>query len=102
MSEEMDRTVKEVQEQHFELTDTPGKCACSLPWPCGSIQKTLADEVEQLRTLIADLREENAQMRGALKRVIANLENEPYTFAQKYSEQVLKIARAALPKDEPS
>ena len=46
---EVDLLVKEVQERHFELVNTPGKCACSLPWPCGSIQKTLADEVERLR-----------------------------------------------------
>ena len=41
--------VAEVQERHYELSGAPGKCACSQPWPCHSIEKELADEVERLR-----------------------------------------------------
>ena len=40
--------------------------------------------------------DEIERLREALEKVVADLENEPYTFAQKYSERALKIARVAL------
>ena len=85
------------------------ECRCGARHPCEAT--SLADEVAELRStvflqkkIIEQVDRREKALREALEKVVTNLENEPYTFSQKYSEQALKIARAALapnPPDEP-
>lgn len=70
-SAEIDSVVKEVLDRHEELITNPGKCVCSQPWPCHSIEKTLAEKVVELQKLnerYSKLSTERGQLVSKLRR----------------------------------
>lgn len=44
--------VEGVFKRHYELAETPWRCACGLDWPCLDTEKLLAEEIVLLEEFI--------------------------------------------------